>query len=104
MENLSAVLSVKFHSIHEPEKLMAICHENLEHFRNVPGLIQKYYLAEKETGAISGIYLFSSLSAREAFWTSELAKTIPAKYGVISESLRVEKYETAIVLNEISMA
>lgn len=104
MQNLSSVLSVKFKSNHEPQKLMAICEEGLVQFRNVPGLVQKYYITEEETGAISGIYIFSSKSARTAFWTSELAKAIPGKYGVIPESLRVEQYEMAIVLNEPVLA
>lgn len=100
MKNATAVLSVKFNSSHSPEKLMEVCHEDLNVFRNVPGLIQKYYIAEETTGAISGIYLFETKSARGAFWTSELAAEIPERYGVIAESLRVEEYDMAIVLNE----
>lgn len=100
MKNAEAVLAVKFKSTHSPEKLMQVCHEDLDDFRNVPGLIEKYYLAEEKTGAISGIYLFETKSARAAFWTSELAANIPARYGVIPETLRVEEYEMAIVLNE----
>jgi len=100
MNEVTSVLSVKFQSSHDPATLMSVCGNGLKDFRNVPGLVQKYYIAEEGTGAISGIYLFSSNSAREAFWTSELAKNIPSEYGVILESLRVEKYDMAIVLNE----
>jgi len=99
MSNVS-VLAVKFQSSHNPEKLMEVCNENLETFRNVKGLIQKYYIVEEETGAISGIYLFDSQSARETFLTSDLAKTIPSTYGVKVETKRVEKYDMAIVLNQ----
>lgn len=101
MSKATSVLSVKFQSSHSPEKLMELCNETLETFRNVPGLIQKYYIVEEETGAISGIYLFTSQEARDTFWTSDLAKTIPGKYGVIVETKRVEKYDMAIVLNEV---
>jgi len=100
MKKATAVLSVKFNSSHSPEKLMEVCHEELNLFKSVPGLIEKYYLAEETTGAISGIYLFETKSARASFWTSELAAKIPIRYGVISETLRVEEYEMAIVLNE----
>lgn len=75
MKNANAVLSVKFKSSHNPEKLMAVCHEDLDVFRNIPGLIQKYYIAEESTGAISGFYIFETKSARATFWTSELAAT-----------------------------
>lgn len=104
MKNAESVLSVKFNSTHSAEKLINVCQEDLEIFRNVPGLLQKYYIAEESTGALSGIYIFETKSAREAFWDSELAKNIPARYGVIPETLRVEQYEMAIVLNDIVLA
>ncbi len=80
---------------------MNVCEEDLETFRSVPGLLQKYYIAEEFTGAISGIYIFKTKTARASFWTSELAKNIPTRYGVIPETLRVEQYEMAIVLNDV---
>ena len=99
MKNAEAVLSVKFNSTLSPEELMDVCQEDLEIFRSVPGLLQKYYITEEFTGAISGIYIFETKRARESFWTSELAKNIPARYGVILNTLRVEQYDMAIVLN-----
>ena len=98
MKNAESVL-VKFNSIHGYEKLMNICQEDLEIFRNVPGLIQKYYMSEESTCANSGFYIFETKSAREAFWVSE-----PARYGVIPQTLRVEQYEMAIVLNDVLFA
>jgi hypothetical protein len=101
MKNAEAVLSVKFNSTFSAEDLLKVCQQSLDDFRNVPGLIQKYYIAEEGTGAISGFYIFDTQSARAAFWVSDLAKDIPAKYGVIPESLRVEQYDMAIVLNGV---
>jgi hypothetical protein len=100
MRDAEAVLSVKFNSTHSAEKLMDVCKADVETFRRVPGLIQKYYIAEEITGALSGIYIFETKSARAAFWTSALAKDIPIRYGVIAETLRVEQYDMAIVLND----
>ena len=100
MQNATSVLSVKFQSSLAPEVLAKTCQEGLDTFRCIPGLIQKYYIMEEETGAISGIYLFTTADSRDAFWKSDLAKTIPAEYGVILESLRVEKYQVAIILND----
>ena len=104
MKNAEAVLSVKFNSSLSAKELNKRCAENLEDFRNVPGLIQKYYITEEHTGAISGIYIFENKNARAAFWESDVAKEIPAKYGVILESLRVEQYDMAIVLNKVLAA
>ena len=104
MKNVQSVLSVKFNSTHNEDKLMAICHEDLEVFRNVPGLIQKYYIKEDVTGALSGIYIFKNKNAKETFWNSDLAKNIPARYGVIIDTLRVENFEMAIIMNDAVIA
>jgi Putative mono-oxygenase ydhR len=104
MKNAEVVLSVKFNSTHSYEKLMNTCREDLEIFRSVPGLIQKYYVIEETTGAISGIYLFKSKDARETFWNSDLAKRIPGRYGVIPATLRVENFNMAIVMNDVVTA
>ena len=100
MKRVAAVLTVKFHSYHSPEHLMKMCQEDLDTFKRIPGLVQKYYVNEESTGAISGIYLFETKEARNAFQASELAKVIPDRYGVIPETLRAEEYEMALVLNE----
>ena len=104
MKNAEAVLSVKFKSTFNTEKLLNVCRQDLKTFRDVPGLVQKYYIAEEGTGALSGFYIFETKNARAAFWASDLAKAIPAQYGVIAETLRVEQYDMAIVLNEAVLA
>jgi len=104
MKNAEAVLSVKFKSNLSSEKLIKACKDDLRAFRNVPGLLQKYYVAEESTGAISGFYIFENTEARTSFWNSELAKSIAISYGVIPESLRVEEYEMVIVLNDVILA
>ena len=104
MKSAEAVLSVKFNSNLSPEKLIKAYQEDLKTFRKVPGLLQKYYVAEETTGAISGFYIFQNRNARTSFWNSELAKSIGSRYGVIPDSLRVEEYEMVIVLNDVVLA
>ena len=104
MKNVQSVLSVKFISTHSYEKLMNICQADLEIFRNVPGLVQKYYVVEEATGALSGIYVFKNKNAKEAFWNSALAASIPARYGVDPATLRVEHFDMSIVMNDVVMA
>jgi hypothetical protein len=82
------------------EELNEICLSDLENFRSVPGLVQKYFVTEEYTGAISNIYLFESKSTRAAFSVSDLAKDIPLRYRMIPDTIRVEYYDMLIVLNE----
>lgn len=99
MKNSKSVLSVKFNSTHSPSELMSVCKFDLGLFKKVAGLIQKYYIIEEVSGALSGLYFFESKADRAAFLASDLAKGIPARYGVIPDTLRVEEYDTAITLN-----
>ena len=100
MKNVKAVLAVKFNSSYSSTELINLFTMDLEAFRNVPGLVYKYYIAEETTGAKGGIYIFDTKASREAFWTSPLAQEIPALYGVKLETLRVEQYDIDIDLND----
>lgn len=101
MKFLKAVLSVKFSSSYGPEDLITLFRQDLDIFSNVPGLLQKYYIAEDLTGDKGGIYIFDSKISRAEFWNSNLAKSIPARYGVIPNSIRVEHFDIPIILNDI---
>ena len=99
MKKAEAVLAVKFNSSLNAEALLNVCNSDLGTFKNVPGLIQKYYIIEESSGALSGIYLFDSKKARIDFLASDIAKRIPATYGVIPETLRIEEYSMALAMN-----
>ena len=99
MENLKAVLSVRFESDLGAEELARRCEKYAPLFRDLPGLEQKYYLADPESGALSGFYVFRDEASREAYWNSDLAKGIPERYEVKVETLRIEKYSVSMTLN-----
>jgi hypothetical protein len=44
--------------------------------------------------------MFESKTTRAAFSASDLAKGIPSRYDMIPDTIRVEYYDTLIVLNE----
>lgn len=74
----------------------------METLKKVPGLLQKYYLSDDNSKAVSGIYIFENKDARVAFWNSALAKAIPATYAVKVETLRVEEFEVSIEMMEMA--
>ncbi len=100
MKNSKAVLSVRFKSTYSSEELSDLFHQHLEDFKNVPGLIQKYYVADENSETVGGIYVFENKDARAAFWESKLAKGIPATYGVKMETISVEELEVTIEMME----
>ena len=100
MKTAEALLSVKFNTSLKLEELDELCQADLEYFRSVRGLIQKYYIVDSSTKTVNGIYLFESKTARAAYWASKLARSMPRRYGLIPGTLRIEQYDVMIVLHE----
>jgi hypothetical protein len=65
--------------------------ERQPRFREVPGLVQKIYGRDDETGDVCGIYFFERPEALVAFRETELARTIPTAYEAVD--VRREVYD-----------
>jgi hypothetical protein len=81
------------------EEVQRIMEERVPRFREVPGLVQKYYGREPTSGAFCGCYIFDSEESRQAFLQSELVRTIPGAYE--AEEVRVEAYEVLFPLYKV---
>lgn len=66
-------------------------------YRDVPGLLQKYYLAFP-TGEHGAVYVWDSPDAMAAFRQTDLARTIPEAYQVQGEP-QVEVADVRLVLH-----
>jgi len=100
MKTAEALLSVKFTTSLSIDELNELCQADLNYFRSVRGLIQKYYIVDRTTKTVNGIHLFESKTARASYWASKLARSMPRRYGLIPGTLRVENFDVMIVLNE----
>lgn len=94
------ILTVKFESNLSYEEVMAVVEERISDFRALPGLIQKYYGHEASTGAYTGVYIWESAEAMQAYQQSELAQTIASAYQV-SGPPRVEVYQLVETLRPV---
>jgi hypothetical protein len=70
--------------------------ERRPRFRDVPGLVQKVYGRDPETGDVCGIYFFEDEAALAAFRDTELARTIPSAYE--ASDVRREVYDVLYTL------
>jgi heme-degrading monooxygenase HmoA len=90
---------VKFHSALSLEEVQKIAEERAAEFKNVPGLIQKYYFRSQEEGQYGGVYIWDSLQSLAAYRDSELAASIPQAYK-LSGPPNVEIHEVAFMLRD----
>ena len=80
---MSVVLFVRVKSELDWEELGPRVLERKPRFLEVPGLVQKIYGRDPETGDVCGIYFFESREALAAFRETELAKTIGDAYEAV---------------------
>ena len=93
---MTTVLFVRIQSDLPFEELERRLHERKPGFLEVPGLIQKIYGRDPESGDCCGIYFFESREALAAFRDTELAKTIPVAYE--ATDVRREVYDVLFPL------
>jgi hypothetical protein len=88
---MAAILFVRVKSNLEPKELERRLIERRPRFKEVPGLVQKFYGRDESTGEVCGIYFFEDQKALSDFRGTELAKTIPTAYE--AKEVRREVYE-----------
>ena len=88
---MATILFVRVKTDLAPAELERRLLERRPRFREVPGLVQKFYGREEATGAVCGVYFFEDQQALVNFRESELAKTIGAAYE--AKEVRPEIYE-----------
>lgn len=66
-------------------------------FREVAGLIQKYYLKDEKTGERGAVYVWESEAAMLAFRQTDLAHSLNEAYQIEGDK-RTEMFDVALVL------
>ncbi len=80
-----------------PEEFERRYKERLPQFRNVTGLLQKYYSYDEFTGEWAGIYLWDSEESLAEYLESDLRKSIATAYE-LTKPPRVERFRIVDVL------
>jgi heme-degrading monooxygenase HmoA len=93
------VQTVLFKSGLSDEEVRRTIEDRAPQYRALPGLLQKLYIVDKETGEYGGIYVWKDEESLQQFRRSDLAKTIPEAYRVEGQARR-ETVEVIYVLRE----
>ena len=99
MARPALLLFVRFRSRLPFDEVMRIAEERAPEFAALPGLVQKYYVQDVETGEVGGCYLWDSPESLGAYRESELRASIGAAYQA-EEEPRVEVYRVVMELRE----
>ncbi|MGD8418744.1 MAG: YdhR family protein [Pseudomonadales bacterium] len=93
---MSIVLFVRIQSDLVFDELERRVLERRPEFLDVPGLVQKIYGRDPETGDVCGIYFFENREALDAYRKSKLAATIAEAYE--ATDVRREAFEVLFPL------
>ena len=76
------MMVVKFRSRLSADEIERRYKARIPEFRQVSGLVQKYYIYDESSGEWGGIYLWDSEESVERYLASDLRKSIPSTYEV----------------------
>lgn len=93
------IVFVTFESELSRTELVETLHERAERFREVNGLVQKFYLRDEKGGRVGGFYIFDSEESRDRYLASDLRATIGEAYAVKGEP-DVSMFELLFPLRE----
>ena len=91
------IQTVKFNSTLSEAEIQQVMEERAPQFRALPGLLQKYYLRDIQTGEVGAVYIWDSEESFRAYRQSDLARTIVSAYKAVGQP-RVEIFETMMTL------
>ena len=78
-----AIRLVKFKSALSDAEVLKLYDERAPQYRKLTGLLQKYYIKDRQTGEHGAVYLWDSMKSMEEFQNSELSRSIPETYRII---------------------
>lgn len=78
------------------EQARAIFSDTAPKYREIPGLIRKYYILSQDGGTAGGVYLWNSQADAERLYTAAWKKFIRDKYGAEPS---VSYFESPVVVD-----
>jgi heme-degrading monooxygenase HmoA len=88
---------VKFKSALSDAEVLKLYDHRAPRYRELPGLLQKYYIKDKHTGEHGAVYLWDSMQSMEESQNSELSRSIRGAYKIIGEP-RIEVLDLVYTL------
>ena len=96
---ITAIVHIKRSSPMTLEKAREVFASTAPKYRDVPGLIRKYYLLSEDGNTAGGVYLWDSRESAEAMYNPEWYAFIREKYGVDPQ---VTYFESPVVVDNLT--
>ncbi len=95
---ITALVQFKLPQPVTPEKAKEIFSSTAPKYRDVHGLIRKYYLLSEDGATAGGVYLWRSREAAEQLYTDDWKRFVREKYGA---EPTVQYFATPVVVDNL---
>lgn len=96
---ITALVQFKLPQPISREKAREIFSSTAPKYKDMRGLVRKYYLLSQDSGTAGGVYLWNSLEDAERLYTDEWKKFIIDKYGTAPT---VSYFECPVVVDNLT--
>jgi hypothetical protein len=96
---ITTLVQIKMPAPMSLEKARDVFTGTASKYRDVPGLIRKYYLLSEDGSTAGGVYLWESRAAAEAMYNREWHAFIREKYGMAPV---VTYFESPVVVDNLT--
>jgi heme-degrading monooxygenase HmoA len=80
------------------EEVDELFQERAGHYREMDGLLQKFYLHDEESGHVGGIYVFDSKESSETLFESDIHASLRDAYE--ARDVEIETFDVMLPLYE----
>jgi hypothetical protein len=95
---ITAIAQFKLPQPVTPDKAREIFSSTAPRYREVEGLIRKYYLLSEDGGTAGGVYLWRSREDAERLYTEEWKRLVVEKYGAHPS---VQYFFTPVIVDNV---
>ncbi|MFB6188905.1 MAG: YdhR family protein [Halapricum sp.] len=92
------IVLITYESELDVDEIDALFRERSRKYREMDGLLQKFYLHDEESGRVGGIYVFDSEASRDKLFESDIHASLREAYKV--RDIEIETYHVTFPLYE----
>ncbi|TQF69352.1 hypothetical protein FK531_11505 [Rhodococcus spelaei] len=93
------IVRMRFETALDEAEQEKLSRAGLPKFRALEGLLQKYYVRNRDAGVVGGVYLFESKEAAQAYIDGPIVASVGERFRVVGD-VEIELLEVEMTLDE----
>lgn len=95
---VTAIVRFKIPQGFSAQQIKAAFEASAPRYRNVPGLVRKYYLSDPDSQTAGGVYLFETRAAADKLYSAEWRAGIKQRFGSDPE---IQFFDSPVIVDNV---